>query len=140
MEHSENQIILRGSLVDLPQFSHENHRKRFYRFTLCVPRLSGAEDLLPVVASEQVLEQMDLSGGTMLRIEGQIRTHNVRENGTRRLLIFVFADEGIACRQIENHIRTREGRVRGRSNRSPHILTNLNRYFSTGNFNYLTGR
>ena len=91
MEHSENQIILRGSLVDLPQFSHENHRKRFYRFTLCVPRLSGAEDLLPVVASEQVLEKMDLSGGTMLRIEGQIRTHNVRENGARRLLIFVFA-------------------------------------------------
>ena len=91
MEHSENQIILRGSLVDLPQFSHENHRRRFYRFTLCVPRLSGTEDLLPVVASEQVLEQMDLSGGTMLRIEGQIRTHNVRENGARRLLIFVFA-------------------------------------------------
>ncbi len=91
MEHSENQIILRGSLVELPQFSHENHRKRFYRFTLCVPRLSGAEDLLPVIASEQVLEKMDLSGGTMLRIEGQIRTHNIRENGARRLLIFVFA-------------------------------------------------
>lgn len=91
MEHSENQIILRGSLVELPQFSHENHRKRFYRFTLCVPRLSGAEDLLPVIASEQVLEKMDLSGGTMLHIEGQIRTHNIRENGARRLLIFVFA-------------------------------------------------
>lgn len=91
MEHSENQIILRGSLVELPQFSHENHRKRFYRFILCVPRLSGAEDLLPVIASEQVLEKMDLSGGTMLRIEGQIRTHNIRENGVRRLLIFVFA-------------------------------------------------
>ena len=91
MEHSENQIMLRGSLVELPQFSHDNHRKRFYRFTLCVPRLSGNEDLLPVIASEQVLESMDLSGGTMLRVEGQIRTHNVRENGARRLLIFVFA-------------------------------------------------
>ena len=91
MEHSENQITLRGSLLDLPQFSHENHRKRFYRFTLCVPRLSGTEDLLPVIASEQVLQAMDLSGGSMIRIEGQIRTHNVRENGIRRLLIFVFA-------------------------------------------------
>ena len=91
MEHSENQIILRGSLQDLPQFSHENHHKRFFRFDLCVPRLSGAEDILPVIASEKVLSQMDLSGGTMLRIEGQIRTHNVRENGNRRLLIFVFA-------------------------------------------------
>ena len=73
MEHSENQIILRGSLQDLPQFSHENHHKRFFRFDLCVPRLSGAEDILPVIASEKVLSQMDLSGGTMLRIEGQIR-------------------------------------------------------------------
>ena len=50
MEHSENQIILRGSLVELPQFSHENHGKQFFRFTLEVPRLSGAIDLLPVVA------------------------------------------------------------------------------------------
>ena len=91
MEHSENQIILRGSLVELPQFSHENHHKRFFRFTLCVPRLSGAEDLLPVIAQEQVLEKMDLSGGSMLRVEGQIRTHNIRQDGIRRLMIFVFA-------------------------------------------------
>jgi single-stranded DNA-binding protein len=91
MEHSESQIILRGSLVELPQFSHENHHKRFFRFTLCVPRLSGAEDLLPVIAQEQVLEKMDLSGGSMLRVEGQIRTHNIRQDGIRRLMIFAFA-------------------------------------------------
>ena len=91
MEHTENQIILRGTLHELPQFSHENHRRRFYRFILEVPRLSGAVDLLPVIAQEQTLNEMDLSGGYMLRVEGQIRTHNVRENGVRRLLIFVFA-------------------------------------------------
>ena len=50
MEHSENAVILRGELLALPQFSHENHRKRFYRFTLAVPRLSGTVDYLPVVA------------------------------------------------------------------------------------------
>ena len=91
MEHTENQIILRGSLQQLPQFSHENHNRRFFRFTLCVPRLSGTEDLLPVIAQEELLNSIDLSGGSMLRVEGQIRTHNVRENGIRRLLIFVFA-------------------------------------------------
>jgi single-stranded DNA-binding protein len=48
-------------------------------------------DYLPIVAEESVLNCLDLSGGEMLRIEGQIRSHNVRENGTRRLLIFVFA-------------------------------------------------
>ena len=91
MEHTENQIILRGSLQGLPQFSHENHHRRFFRFILSVPRLSGTEDLLPVIVQEQILNSVDLSGGSMLRVEGQIRTHNIRENGVRRLLIFVFA-------------------------------------------------
>lgn len=96
MEHSTNTILLRGELVELPRFSHENHRKRFYRFQLSVPRLSGNVDVLPVIAEESVLCDMDLSAGEMLRIDGQIRSHNIRENGTRRLLIFVFATSVIA--------------------------------------------
>lgn len=96
MEHSENNIILRGELVGLPQYSHENHQKRFFRFELAVARLSGAVDILPVVADEQLLETLDLSGGQMLEVQGQIRSHNLRENGTRRLLIFVFASSIVA--------------------------------------------
>lgn len=91
MELSENMVILRGELQGLPQFSHENHHKHFYRFVLEVKRLSGAVDLLPVIAESRILQAIDLSGGDMLRIEGQIRSHNLRENGTRKLLIFVFA-------------------------------------------------
>lgn len=91
MEHTENQIRLRGSLLSLPYFSHENHGKKFYRFTLEVPRLSGALDLLPIVAEESILNELDLSGGEMLTVCGQIRSHNIRENGVRHLLIFVFA-------------------------------------------------
>ncbi len=91
MEQTENTITVRGELLGLPQFSHENHGKKFYRFTLEVARLSGTMDWLPVVAEEAVLNQMDLCGGEMLRIEGQIRSHNVRENGVRRLMIFIFA-------------------------------------------------
>lgn len=93
MEHTENTILLRGELQDLPQFSHENHGKRFYRFYLKVSRLSGAVDILPVIASEQQLNAMDLSGGAMLQVQGQIRSHNLRADGARRLLIFVFANE-----------------------------------------------
>ena len=91
MEHSVNQITLRGSLLNLPRFSHENHGKKFYRFTLEVPRLSGTVDLLPVIAEEKDLNEMDLSGGEMLTVLGQIRSYNQRTGGVRRLLIFVFA-------------------------------------------------
>lgn len=91
MEQNINQIILRGSLVSLPEFSHENHGRRFFRFLLEVPRLSGAVDTLPVIAEERVLDAMDLSAGEMLTVTGQIRSHNERTDGRRRLLIFVFA-------------------------------------------------
>ncbi|MGM9627672.1 MAG: single-stranded DNA-binding protein [Faecousia sp.] len=86
-----NQIILRGSLASLPQLSHENHGKRFFRFLLDVPRLSGAVDTLPVIAEESILNSADLSDGEMLTVTGQVRSHNIRSDGKRHLLIFVFA-------------------------------------------------
>lgn len=96
MEHTENQITLRGSLQALPIFSHENHGKQFYRFYLEVPRLSGAVDILPVVAEAEILNELDLSGGEMLTVTGQIRSHNIRTDGIRHLLIFVFAASIVA--------------------------------------------
>ena len=96
MEHTVNQITVRGSLCDLPVFSHENHGKRFYRFFLEVARLSGTVDTLPVIAQDTQLEQLDLSGGEMLTVTGQIRSHNSRVSGKRHLLIFIFATQLLA--------------------------------------------
>ena len=96
MEHCANQITLRGTLLSLPHFSHENHGRKFCRFTLEVPRLSGTVDLLPVVAEESLIHNIDPSGGCMLTVMGQIRSHNVRTNGIRHLLIFVFATSVLA--------------------------------------------
>ena len=93
MEYLTNSIAVRGSLQNLPQFSHENHGKRFYSFTLEVPRLSGAVDLLPVVAEESLVQALDPCAGDMIRLTGQIRSHNQRTDTGRRLLIFIFATE-----------------------------------------------
>ena len=59
MEHTANQITLRGSLSSLPEFSHENHGRRFFRFSLEVPRLSGTVDHLPVIAEEEIQEDKE---------------------------------------------------------------------------------
>ena len=91
MELTANHITLRGSLLSMPLYSHENHGRRFFRFYLEVPRLSGTVDVLPVIAREDVLNAMELSDGEMLTVTGQVRSHNVREDSRRRLLIFVFA-------------------------------------------------
>ena len=90
MEHKANHIILRGSLSELPQFSHENHGRRFFRLMLEVARLSGTVDTLSVIIEESVLNSADLSAGEMLTVTGQIRSHNIRTEQRRRLLIFVL--------------------------------------------------
>lgn len=100
MEHTANQILLRGNLVALPEFSHENHGRRFFRFYLDVPRLSGAVDRLPVIVEETVLSTTELTGGEMFTVAGQIRSHNIRTDGRRHLMIFVFAN-AIVCEDGE---------------------------------------
>ena len=97
MEQTENMVTLRGMLLGLPEFSHENHGRRFFRMTLEVARLSGAVDLLPVVLEENLLGNMDPSGGSMISVKGQIRSHNIRTDGIRHLMIFVFATEISSC-------------------------------------------
>ena len=91
MEHTTNLVTLRGELVQLPEFSHENHGKRFFRFVLEVRRLSGAVDQLPVVAEEALVQGIDPCGGGMITVSGQVRSHNYRVEGVRRLMVFVFA-------------------------------------------------
>jgi len=96
MELITNQVTLRGSLQNLPEFSHENHGRRFFRFLLEVPRLSGVVDILPVIAEQHTLDAVDLSGGDMLTVEGQVRSHNIYIEGRRHLMIFVFAASIVA--------------------------------------------
>ena len=93
MEHITNEITLRGTLQTLPQFSHENHGKKFYRFMLEVPRLSGAVDTLPVVAEQTLIDSLDPTAGGMITVNGQVRSYNQRTDGVRHLLIFVFASK-----------------------------------------------
>ena len=50
----------------------------FYRFFLEVPRLSGAVDLLPVVAEEGLIQDIDPTAGSMLTVTGQVRSYNQR--------------------------------------------------------------
>lgn len=105
MEHTANYISLRGELLDLPKFSHENHGRRFYRFSLQVPRLSGTVDILPVIAQEHLVNGLDPCGGSMIAVTGQIRSHNCRREGIRRLMVFVFAsavaaEEGPAVNDV----------------------------------------
>ncbi|MFI3313560.1 MAG: single-stranded DNA-binding protein, partial [Eubacteriales bacterium] len=92
MENTANIIHLRGNLAELPTFSHENHGRTFYTFPLEVPRLSGASDILPVIAPWDTLGHMDVFGGQRLEITGQVRSFNSRSETGRKLIISVYGE------------------------------------------------
>ena len=52
MENVINTLHLSGKVVGTPVVGHEAFGEKFYYLTLGVPRLSGAQDLLPVTLSE----------------------------------------------------------------------------------------
>ena len=93
MEHIMNQLTVRGTLASPPEFSHENHGRSFYRFTLEVPRLSSAIDVLPVIAGAELMERISPEEKCMITVTGQLRSHNIRIDGKRKLLIFIFATD-----------------------------------------------
>ena len=90
MEKTTNSAALCGYLAQKPEFSHENHGRRFDRFLLEIPRLSGACDVLPVLAAEDVLD-VPLGGGA-IQITGQVRSFNSHALTGRKLILSVFAD------------------------------------------------
>lgn len=97
MDQAGNQAVLCGTMAALPSFSHENHGRRFYRFLLDVPRLSGASDLLPVLAAEDVLETAAADGGDRVRVTGQLRSFNNHKPTGRRLILSVYAETLETC-------------------------------------------
>lgn len=88
---TSNWVLLRGELMELPVFSHENHGKQFDQFVLSVQRLSGARDLINVLAEHERILELDPSAGTLIEVEGEIRSYNNRTGKGRRLIITVYA-------------------------------------------------
>ncbi len=91
MEWNENRALFSGLVLSEPSFSHENHGEDYFRFPLQVERLSGVEDVLPVLVSRTLLEQFPVLAGEQMEVEGEIRSFNNRSGVGARLVLTVFA-------------------------------------------------
>ena len=88
-----NYLTLVGKVCSGKSFSHEIYGERFYSFDLCIPRLSGSADIIPVTASERLFNDEMLKDGTKLLIKGQFRSYNSYENEKNKLILTVFAKD-----------------------------------------------
>lgn len=100
---TRNEVLLEGTPLAAPTWSHENHGTPFYRFFLRIPRLSGTPDTLPVLLPEAMVSQV--TAGAPLRVRGQLRSFNNRSGVGNKLVLTVYAQEilpstGEVCNQI----------------------------------------
>lgn len=102
MEETGNSIHLRGHVCQPLQFGHELFGEQFFVTTLRVPRLSGAEDFLPITLSERLLIDEPIAAGSILCLDGQLRSYNKVVEGSGRLLITAFAQRLLPEENEEN--------------------------------------
>ena len=89
-----NKVFVSGRIEAEFDFSHEVLWEKFYRTRVRVERLSGTEDLVPIVVSDLLIgrERMKTSlEGKWVEVAGQFRSYNkLGEDGRRHLDLFLF--------------------------------------------------
>ena len=114
---SDNEVILCGTCLEEPVYSHAARSQSFYTLPLLVRRLSGAADTVNVTIRETMLGTAEQGG--RLCVTGEVRTFNNRSGEWPRLVISVFARTLAPTEEAdENRVR-----LRGALCKSPNLRT-----------------
>lgn len=111
----KNVVKISGTVKEEPVFNHNVQEERFYRLIVCITRLSGEVDEIPMFVSEKYLDLEKTYTGCGVRISGQFRSYNLSEESKTKLILYVhpysieFVDEiefvneiqfeGILCKE-----------------------------------------
>lgn len=89
-----NKVFVSGRIEAEFEYSHEVLWEKFYRTRVRVERLSGTEDLVPIMVSDLMIGKEMLKKsleGKWVEVAGQFRSYNkLGEDGRRHLELFLF--------------------------------------------------
>ncbi len=105
-----NHLVLMGKVTSEKRFGHEIYGESFYIFDMEVPRLSDAQDIIPVTISERLIPEGTLEIGKKVLIKGQFRSYNSFENEKNKLILTVFAKDIFFEDEIENEVNNEENK------------------------------
>lgn len=91
--NNNNKVTITGTINEPFEFSHKVFSEKFYSTKVAVLRVSGVEDLIPVMVSQYLLDMAVDHTGKEVLIHGQFRSYNEHENNRTRLILNVFALE-----------------------------------------------
>ena len=90
---SNNCVLLCGTLGGKPVYSHSSRDEKYFMFPLNVDRLSGAVDIINIVAREEIMCSVDIEDREKVIVKGEVRSFNNKSGIGNRLVITVFARE-----------------------------------------------
>lgn len=88
-----NKVFLQGIVDAEPEFNHSVKGSDFYSFNLRVARLSGQNDIIPIIIAKRLLEFYNVKEGDSLALRGEFRSFNKVESDKRKLILSVFVKE-----------------------------------------------
>lgn len=93
MDRANDTVRLCGEAAGRPVYSHTGRDGVYFKFPLSVRRLSGVEDVLNIVVSEESMGLLEVEAAPRLRVTGEVRSYNNRSGVGPRLVITVLARE-----------------------------------------------
>lgn len=88
----KNKTIISGKVVQIEE-SHKLDNNVFYRYTVEVPRMSGAADYLPCIISDKLLFNNPIEVGDLCEMDGEIRTINKMISNKGKLIVFNYVHD-----------------------------------------------
>ena len=97
---TNNTVELKGTVLEIPTYSHTVLGEGFFESKIEVKRLSEENDILPITISERLCEAIKV--GDIIGLRGQFRSYNRQEENHSRLMLTVFVRELVDPNLIAN--------------------------------------
>lgn len=90
--NENNNVIICGEIASGFELNHSVRGEDFYRFVVKSARLSGTDDMIPVLVSARIFDTTQNLKGLNVSVYGEFRSRNYEGNdGKTHLSLFVFA-------------------------------------------------
>lgn len=101
-----NKVSIIGKIVSGFTFSHKVFGEGFYMMDVAVKRLSGQDDIIPLIVSERLIDVHEDYIGCTIEALGQFRSYNRHDGVKNRLMLSVFAQEVAFMEEFRDHTKT----------------------------------
>ena len=103
-----NKVSIIGKIVSGFTFSHKVFGEGFYMMDVAVKRLSGQDDIIPLMVSERLIDVHKNYIGCTIEALGQFRSYNRHEDVRNRLLLSIFVREVHFMEEFTDYTKTNQ--------------------------------